>query len=424
MKSKYHLMKYITTALLAVIFYCGCTLKKEPTVTWPNGEWKRHTIDDSSQGADGTRFADINGDGLLDITTPWEQGGEIRVYIHPAETDMRKPWPKVTVGQVGDPEDSFFVDLDGDGFIDVVSNCERRTKAIFVHWAPKDKNRLLDPTAWETEEFSVASGLGGWMYGIAMQVDDKYGIDLVAGCKDGYISWFESPENPRDLDSWKVHPLLPTRWTMTLSPSDVDQDGDMDVVATERHGSNRGVLWLENPGADEATSIWNEHRIGPNNVYEAMHNTVADLDGDGLEDVLNSVKGGPIKFHRRVSQSPLVWETYSIEIPPNGGGGKAVKVGDINLDGQLDIAVSCEHAIDGKIGTYWMSYDQSPTEAKWTPTSISGPEGYINDLIQLTDLDGDGDLDVVTVEEKGPYIARGEKLKELGVIWYENPARN
>ena len=144
-------MKYITTALLVVIFYCGCTLKKEPTATWPNGEWKRHTIDDSSQGADGTRFADINGDGLLDITTPWEQGGEIRVYIHPAETDIRKPWPKVTVGQVGDPEDSFFVDLDGDGFIDVVSNCERRTKAIFVHWAPKDKNRLLDPTAWETE---------------------------------------------------------------------------------------------------------------------------------------------------------------------------------------------------------------------------------------------------------------------------------
>ena len=99
-------------------------------------------------------------------------------------------------------------------------------------------------------------------------------------------------------------------------------------------------------------------------------------------------------------------------------------MGDINLDGQLDIAVSCEHAIDGKIGTYWMSYDQSPTEALWMPTSISGPEGYINDLIQLIDLDGDGDLDVVTVEEKGPYIARGEKLKELGVIWYENPARN
>jgi hypothetical protein len=127
-------------------------------------------------------------------------------------------------------------------------------------------------------------------------------------------------------------------------------------------------------------------------------------------------------FHRRVSQSPLTWKTHEIEISQYAAGGKAVKVADIDMDGQLDIAISCEYAIDGKIGTYWMSYDQSPTEVKWSPTSISGPEGYINDLIQLTDLDGD--LDVVTVEEKGPYLARGEKLKELGVIWYENPLRN
>ena len=112
-----------------------------------------------------------------------------------------------------------------------------------------------------------------------------------------------------------------------------------------------------------------------------------------------------------------------IEIPPNGGGGKAVKVADIDLDGQLDLAISSEHATDGKIGTYWLSYDQKPTEKKWSATSISGPEGFINDLIQLTDLDGDGDLDVVTVEEKGPYLAKGYKGKELGVIWYENPVR-
>ena len=55
--------------------------------------------------------------------------------------------------------------------------------------------------------------------------------------------------------------------------------------------------------------------------------------------------------------------------------------------------------------------------------SINGAEGFIFDLLQLVDLDGDGDLDVITQEEKGPYLAAGYVGKELGVVWYENPAR-
>ena len=52
-------------------------------------------------------------------------------------------------------------------------------------------------------------------------------------------------------------------------------------------------------------------------------------------------------------------------------------------------------------------------EADWAARDISGPEEGIKfDLIQLIDLDGDGDLDVLTCEERD----------NLGVIWYENPA--
>jgi len=42
---------------------------------------------------------------------------------------------------------------------------------------------------------------------------------------------------------------------------------------------------------------------------------------------------------------------------------------------------------------------------------VSGPEGVKYDLVALVDLDGDGDLDVITTEETA----------NLGVIWYENP---
>jgi hypothetical protein len=47
-------------------------------------------------------------------------------------------------------------------------------------------------------------------------------------------------------------------------------------------------------------------------------------------------------------------------------------------------------------------------------------KGIKHDNLLLNDLDGDGDLDVITTEENGNtgsyFIARG-----LGLIWYENP---
>ena len=51
--------------------------------------------------------------------------------------------------------------------------------------------------------------------------------------------------------------------------------------------------------------------------------------------------------------------------------------------------------------------------AAWLQHNLGGPEGVKFDLIQALDLDADGDLDVMTCEERD----------QLGVIWYENPQR-
>ncbi len=404
--------------------HCGPVERSVPE--WPNGAWARHTIDDSSFGADGVRLADANGDGRLDIVSPWEQGGRIRVYFNPGAEGLRDLWPAVTVGEVGDPEDAFFVDLDGDGALDVVSSCEGDTRSMYVHWAPADRSRLLDPGAWKTEELTPASDVAQWMFAFALQVDGENGIDLVAGAKNeaAHIGWFESPEDPRHLSDWRWHSLYDAGWAMTLRPHDVDSDGDIDIVATDRMGPRRGALWLESPGFGESMAdAWPEHRIGPVDDHEAMHNAIADLDDDGMDDILVAVKGGPIRFHRRTGKVPATWQTHEIEMPAHTGTGKSVKVADIDLDGRPDLVVGCEHATEGKIGVFWLSHHGESAETGWSPRSISGPEGFIYDLIQLTDIDGDGDLDLVTLEEKGPYLARGYQGRELGVVWYENPIR-
>ena len=68
--------------------------------------WLRHVIDDQSRGADGTRLADANGDGLIDIVTGWEQGGVTRVYLNPGPKLAKSRWPNVTVGPAQAVEDA------------------------------------------------------------------------------------------------------------------------------------------------------------------------------------------------------------------------------------------------------------------------------------------------------------------------------
>ena len=101
--------------------------------------------------------------------------------------------------------------------------------------------------------------------------------------------------------------------------------------------------------------------------------------------------------------TPIAWSTAF-------GTGKGVRLGDINLDGAFDIVFTCENA-DDKFGVGWLSQRSIGGVSFWSAASISGTAGSKFDLVQLLDLDADGDLDVITTEESAG----------LGVIWYENP---
>jgi len=377
----------------------------------PAAPWKRHAIDDTAKGADGIRFADVNGDGFPDAVTAWEEGGVVRAYLHPGRVNVRDRWPAVTVGRVASGEDAVFADLDADGASEVVSSCEGSTRAVYVHWAPRARTDFLNAAAWKTEPIPATRGKR-WMFCLPLQVDGKFGLDLVLGSKDAGadIGWLEAPADPRDLSAWKWHAMYGAGWVMSLFAVDVDKDGDLDILASDRKGKKTGCLWLENPGPGDAQAgLWAEHRIGGRR--ETMFVMPFDLDGDGRLDVLAASPDG-LFFIRCSSSAPLVWEEFPIDLPPDTGSGKAVAAGDLDLDGKPDLVFSCENA-SGKTGLGWLSVGRAFTDRAWNARELSVREGIKFDLVCLLDLDGDGDLDVATTEERAA----------LGVVWYENPAR-
>jgi len=378
----------------------------------PGPTWQRHAIDDTSKGADGVKLGDINGDGLPDIVTGWEEGNAVRVYLHPGHAKSREPWPQVTVGQVKSAEDAIFADLDGDGQLEAVSLTEGKVRTVFWHRFTGGKDDLLKQEHWKTSAFPATEGTQMWMQAVTLNLDGKHGDDLILASKStgATIGWLQSPAASGDLAAWTYHTLRDAGWIMSLTLHDMDADGDADLLFTDRKGQRSGVFWLEHPGADAVRdhAAWKEHTIGAQG-REVMFADIADMNGDGRKDVIAAVKPADVMIFLRQTDCAWLEQTIHLEAD-NLGDAKAVKAADLNADGLIDILFTCENAKGDKEGIVWL--EQQPNAA-WKQHTLGGPVGLKYDLMQTLDLDGDGDLDVITCEERD----------QLGVVWYENPFR-
>ena len=378
--------------------------------------WIQHTIDASSSGADGVKLADINNDGLLDIVSGWEEGGITKLYLHPGYDKVKNEWPSVIVGQTKNVEDAVFADMNNDGRLDIVSCTENHSEKIFIHWCPEKD--LLSPGKWKQSMLPASDNVMMWMYAEPLQLDGKHGIDLIAAGKGqkGQLVWFEAPKEKDNLNIWLWHSISPMGWVMSILLRDVDSDGDVDIIVTDRRSELQGCRWLENPGIGDLQKMeWKNHFIGARGL-EVMFMTMSDLDGNGIEEaVLTERTIETIRIYEKKDPSGLLWDEQVIQVPTSTGRCKSVEVGDINGDGIKDLVLSTNTEKDKKVGLSWLDGRKIgiSNDADFQP--ISGVHRAKYDKVELVDMDGDGDLDVLICEENF-----GENSEGLGVIWYEN----
>ena len=406
------------------VLLCVAVLFGQRSLAGGRGEaWPVHVIDSGLSGGDGVRLLDVDNDGDMDLAVGWEQSGVSRLYLNPGcGAEVRGKWPVIGCGAAPSVEDAMMADIDGDGRVDVVSCTEGDNKRVLVHFAPT-KGDYADSAAWSTGEFPESlAGDRKWMFAIALDVNEDGHLDIVAGGKGtgSKVAWFESPErNKRDLSRWQFHEMSDAGWIMSVIAQDMDGDGDRDIVVSDHRPNGRleGARWLENPapGGDQR-GPWANHFIS--DVGDrADFMDLADMDGDGDLDAIVPCKDPDrIDWYERLDASGVNWKKHEIAFPPNMGRSKGVRVGDIDLDGQLDIVLSCASAGAPRSGMVWLEYETSVLDRAWIDHEISGVDGSKFDRIELIDLDGDGDLDAMTTEENF-----GDDSLGIGVIWYENP---
>lgn len=382
-----------------------------------NGDrpWTMHIIDNTSAGADGTKLADLDGDGRDDIVAGWEQGNVARLYFDPV--GKLDHWPFLTL-PAPDVEDALPVDLDGDGFYDIVTCSEGDYRRVTFHWAPSNYENYKNVAHWKTRDVPDTVGKTRWMFAEPMDVDGKNDIDLVVGSKDpnGTLGWLQAPKNPRNMDGWKYHEFSKTTWIMTIDIRDMDHDGLKDVLVSDQQGG-RGVRWLKNPGPDSPRIYkkWENHDIGMQGK-KVLFLGIADTDKNGLPEIYAPSLDGPY-FMRfiQLDSSGDRWSSERFENSPLAGPHcKSMAVGDINEDGEPDLVTTYGGARN-KICVMWSEWNAD--KKSWTHHNVSGLAGIKTDFAVLRDMDRDGHLDILTCEEAN----NAREGSGLGVIWYENP---
>lgn len=335
-------------------------------------QFAKHTLD---LGASETcAFADVNGDGRLDIISG-ENWYESPKWVKHKFREL--PFTNNYVDNFSDLP----LDVDGDGRVDVVScswfgrrlawwrNPGRGSgewkEAVIDAGSPIEFAFLVDidndgkarevlpqfgdektPLAWY--EFRN----GGWVKHIVSPRSYGHGIGAGDVNGDGRTDiitpkgWFEAPADSRAGD-WTFHPDFELGSTGFLYVLDVNGDGRNDIIGALAH--DYGIFWLERGEGNRWT-----RRVIDDSWSQPHALALVDLNGDGRKDLLTGKRYMAHNGRDPGEREPLgiywyeyrpvpggtgvEWIRHVIDYSTRAGGGMQIAVADLDGDKDLDFA--------------------------------------------------------------------------------------
>ena len=309
--------------------------------------------------------------------------------------------PENIVGSTGDgPRSVFAADIDGDGDIDFA--------AAFI---VDDKIAWYENTVGDGSVFVeriISTTADGAVSVIAADVDGDGDNDLLSASVFGdTIAWYENTAG--DGSAFVEHSISTTfNRAFSVFAADVDGDGDTDVVSAS-NGDDK-ISWFENTNGDGSTFV---ERIVGTNAVEVESVFAIDVDADGDLDLLSASKADDkVAWYENTSGNGSDFVEHTVST--NADGARSVFGADIDGDGDTDVISAS--AFDDKIAWYEnTSGDGSSFAEHVVSTTIDQPSS-----VYAVDIDADGDMDLLSTSPGDDTVVLFENSNGSGSAFIEH----
>ncbi|MEX1357603.1 MAG: VCBS repeat-containing protein, partial [Gaiellaceae bacterium] len=236
---------------------------------------------------------------------------------------------------------------------------------------------------------------------IGAETDNTTGLALGDVDRDGDLDLIVANDgNPNRLylnDGTGVFTLdaadLGTGASKAIVVGDLNGDGFPDVVVGVDGGANTVYL---NEGDDETTEEWLGFDAGAavatGDTTSTRALALADLDGDGLLDLVAANHGQTNRVYRNLGVS-TDWDGFdaAVDLGTHTENTVALATGDVDGDGFLDV-VAVNRLQPARVH---LNLTTGSTPAFSAGTEVPGSSALAATSVALMDVDVDGDLDVV-----------------------------
>jgi len=273
-------------------------------------------------------------------------------------------------------------DFDGDGDQDVIGTegVGFASNSDFV-WAQNDG--LGGFTVIE----NIPSASGSFLQGTTVARLQAGGPqEVVLSWQNGFdTQMLTVPESPA-TEPWSWRVAANASLGEGLDYGDIDRDGDLDIL--------QGTQWLRNEGGDVWTAI---ELFPPTPPGEPDRVYLVDLNRDGRLDALvgygHDRPYGSVAWFEQPPVASDQWLEHVVDHPFNPG---SLDIADLDLDGDVDIVMG-EHNLHNPTASELQIYENlDGFGISWRPHLVYlGDEHH--DAARLFDVEGDGDLDIVSI---------------------------